>query len=446
MAETYNVYTSNLQEGSYSKIAEGLTERTINIGTDDPNAGGVKYVKVAAVNDAGEGFLSKSAKMTFIGKVPKPEILSYFRNGFFLRYNNATYASSMSLQKSVNGGEFQTVDSSQIASKFVMAENISSGVGKVTLKAVGHAENSLRSSDAIPNIVPQNFNLAGVTRSTDAGQTWNPFNSKSGFTCFAYLDNNVVIGGLGGGFNKPSNTAIHRSVDGGINWNPLQTPLLNYAYFLYLGNGVVLGATDANGIKRSTDFGLTWVDTSISSGKYTKFAYLGNNIVVVVGEAGIKRSTNGGITWGNTSVVSGFYMSVVSLGNNILLAGSIKLGIIRSTDGGITWGSTIYPADSCYCFAYLGNNTVLAAYYNEVGNINPQGVIKRSTDGGLSWSDTSLIFGNGALIVHMVYLGNNTVLAAGMAIYGGKGWGVHKSTDGGIQWNLSGNFPASGLC
>lgn len=361
MATTYNVYASSSSEGTYKLIKSGLTEPKVDITADNPGAAEEKYLKVAAVNEAGEGFYSKPIKMTFIGEVPQPEILFRFNGGFFMSYEGASYSTSYSLQQSLAGGAFTDIDTSFQPRKECMAY---SGQQKVAFRAKCLAENSVRTGDPTPQEVPQTFNLAGATlssasnlyRSANGGVSWTPILGV-GLIPYAacYLgDNILLLGGYGGD---------RRSTDGGLTWSVVTNEVFTLSY-CYLGGGIVLEYT-YDSIRRSTDYGQTWspVQSLSSSGvgldfSNYNFSALPNGGVIFGYKNGSYISTDYGQTWQGLQI--GGVTAMCYIGGGTVWAGTESAGLLyNSSFGNGSWSRPFPYLNTILSICYVNGSEIL---------------------------------------------------------------------------------------
>lgn len=141
--------------------------------------------------------------------------------------------------------------------------------------------------------------------------------------------------------------ALQRSVDGGKNWEILNTSLENVISFVaHPKETDIVYATAIQGAFVSKDKGVTWNVLS---------ADLAENSITMLG--------------------------IDPIDPNKMLSFSIKLGLIKSTDGGVTWTELdqSFSGDALLFIAFDKNQTDTAY---TLTNTN---AIYKTNDGGLSW-------------------------------------------------------------
>jgi len=174
-----------------------------------------------------------------------------------------------------------------------------------------------------------------------------------------------------------------------------------------------------------------WQQTSCQAGTgemIMSLAANGSHIYTCIDVAGVKKSSDDGSTWNyaNNGLTASNYNTLAVNSSNVFLG--TDAGIFRTGDHGATWvpvnnglSSTFTAATACYgdrVYASVGIGHLFysvneGSLWNEISNGLPADV-----------SISSLIFGLG--------FKNST-------IYAGLGAGVYKSTDMGLNWNLSSN-------
>ena len=153
---------------------------------------------------------------------------------------------------------------------------------------------------------------------------------------------------------------------------------------------------------------------------------------------GLYKSTNGGATWSTaeTGLPDTFSIQDIAinpLNRNILYAGTNNSGIYKSTNGGVSWGEANIGITSMD----IGNLAIDPLTPTTLYATEDWGsILFKSTDGGVSWSAS--ILGYCSVTDMVIDPGNPNTL------YIGTNCGeVVKSTDGGENWNWSGNYVGS---
>ena len=207
---------------------------------------------------------------------------------------------------------------------------------------------------------------------------------------------------------------------------------------------------------KSTDGGATW---SVASQGYTGALMfdadvhpLSNGTVYSAARSGSFRSVDGGDTWIGLSyspvVLDEMYSIAVNLKQpNVVITGHVRNGkIFRSTDGGFTWAE-VYKLPKAaagdiltehgfrsLAFAPSTANVVYAGSCRvhvklDAGVTDSFGVHK-STDGGVNWGEANDSQTEDECITDLaVHPANHNIVYAATAANG-----VYKTTDGGTSW------------
>ena len=217
---------------------------------------------------------------------------------------------------------------------------------------------------------------AGILRSTDAGQTWEPLPvSEDAMGMGAAADGSIIIAG---------HQVFQASQDGGATWAPVEADLPSldiHAFARSLGDPSRMWAYLAEGgVYESTDGGRRWTRaygghviglTAVRAGQ--RDVLLGIESV-----RGLVRSEDGGATWsaiGLPPVAPVTSVSASADGRVVLLGGTD--GLYRSDDGGSTWRQVLRTR-TVLASALWGDGSTLAA-------VNRDTDLFRSDDGGATW-------------------------------------------------------------
>jgi photosystem II stability/assembly factor-like uncharacterized protein len=154
----------------------------------------------------------------------------------------------------------------------------------------------------------------------------------------------------------------------------------------------------------------------------------GNNIYTCIDLAGVKKSSDNGSSWNfaNSGLAADNYNALTVSNSNVFIA--TDSGVFRSSDNGSTWNpaNTGLTQTFAYGMAFNAGRIYASAGLGHLFYSDNEGTLWTEISNGLptDLSYTSMIFGLG--------FKNST-------IYAGLGAGVYKSTDLGLNWNLSSN-------
>jgi photosystem II stability/assembly factor-like uncharacterized protein len=283
--------------------------------------------------------------------------------------------------------------------------------------------------------------FAGVFRSTDRGQSWQPVgrNLPDWFIQAVAL---APVGERLVGLAASHLGWLYRSMDGGLTWETASdwrglgviTRLVASPSFN--SDGIVFACTEDDGIFKSSDRGITWkqasfglLNLSVTSLRFSpafdqdEVAFAGTD------GGGLFRSRNAGRAWRESgeglpdSAVQCLAVSPHFSEDGTVWAGTEECGLYRSTDGGRTWSlSGEALAEMCVNGVYAppgwarGERLILAA----------DGGLLTSVDGGMSWEAVQ----GGGEYPYIV------IPCADELLTGSYQEGVHRSTDGAV-WSAS---------
>jgi photosystem II stability/assembly factor-like uncharacterized protein len=286
--------------------------------------------------------------------------------------------------------------------------------------------------------------------STDNGNTWIEMNALPGFA----VSSDVIVE-QGRIYQPTYNNYLYLSLDGGNSWvqisSGLTTPELSC--ISAQGNTIYVGTDD--GVFKSTDGGLNFSFSGLS-GEYINRIYNKGNYVFAYG-SGIFRSDDNGANWAPFEPVIP-YAEVLDFyieGNKVFAATGGEL--ISSNIFLPNWTPVVFTSDIDYCFSVSKNGTDLFLGCN-------RGVYS-SNNSGISWNEASTgiipvsiraltIHNNDTLYagasIHGVskyssgnwtfsglgLLNTNDLVSKGTQIYASTEFGINRSNDGGITWEL----------
>ena len=177
-----------------------------------------------------------------------------------------------------------------------------------------------------------------VAYSTDNAFSWTsivftPTNSNYNWYGVAF-GNGVFV--IVGNFNQG------RSIDNGVTWTNIASPLSLYLYTVAFGNGAFV-AVGYESQARSTDDGVTWTPVASPLAGDWQTVEFGNSVFVMVGNGGLQaRSIDDGVTWTPVaSPLAGEWYGV-AFGNDVFVMVGTDVQA-RSIDNGITWNYVTNP-------------------------------------------------------------------------------------------------------
>jgi photosystem II stability/assembly factor-like uncharacterized protein len=304
---------------------------------------------------------------------------------------------------------------------------------------------SIRSLAESPNHFIYAGTTAGVYRSIDNAQTWEPvgLNDICIDEIIATDKGTLLVGSYRAG--------IFRSADGGETWEVTGLDKNVYIFSIVQdANGHIFasaafiseGASESTptGVFKSLDDGKTWHQTSLKDENIFEVSNPKPGLLFASSNTKFCTSTDDGVTWTKcgkglpdsipVSMVISFSNSLfASVGNRQDVSGQIGGGIFRSYDEGLTWISSDMGIDSNTKVSSLCTyqNTIFSST-NSIMTSGDKGIFK-STDDGRTWMKTGLNDKN----VRFVKVATN-----GMIVGGTDGFSLYLSKDQGKSWQQTG--------
>ena len=192
------------------------------------------------------------------------------------------------------------------------------------------------------------------------------------------------------GWTVGQNGTILKSTDGGINWVSQISGTNGYltsVQFTDPDNGWIAGSN----VLKTTDGGLNWIPLGIGGSLNTVF-FLDQNTGWLVGDQSIYKTTDGGNNW------------VYQNGGDYLILNSVQF-----IDQNFGWAGGNYPIPP-----------------------PPPGAILVTTNGGTNWINPNSY--NGLAFTSIYFTDQHTGWAVALGMY--SPGTIHKTTDGGLNWNL----------
>jgi len=307
-----------------------------------------------------------------------------------------------------------------------------------------------------------------TVKTTDNGDTWNYVDELEGAAIWTYYCKDSLI--MAGASNE-----IYKSTDFGISFTviPLSFPfsLVNINAITQLGSAFFAG-TSYDGVYTSTDDGFTWVSANEGMGpKDIRALTVTDNSTLIAGSryVGVYRSTDTAISWNKSMTGFPAGSTIASmLASNIHVYAGTRDGIYRTSDNGTSW------------IKLSGDNDTLN-YSTVQGLCEKDGVIfagtrlqfsssvYKSEDEGITWvSSGSGLPGDLTFITGLTTIGGNILASTDQGVYyspdDGDSWlqanipqnyipsiaagafyayapmssyGVFRSSDNGVNWNIA---------
>jgi photosystem II stability/assembly factor-like uncharacterized protein len=298
---------------------------------------------------------------------------------------------------------------------------------------------ALSISPANPQVLLAGSQILGAYRSLDGGMTWNPVSSPLlssvfGFAWDPFADEGVLV------FGTPFDGSMALSADGGASWSaigPIPDRFVRSAVFDPRAAGEIVAGVAlfafAGQVFRADDYGSVWTPLAASglTGGYiwsvsthpfhSQTAYAASML-------GIHRTQNAGSTWEFLAPLPGAQRILIDRVNSLRLWAQVELGVQRSLDGGFTWSdaSKGLPAELSYDLQQDPSepDTIYLAKQNRV---------YKSTSGGDSWEPTGSlpdeVFPRTVAVdpedSSIIYLGASAIPPL---------VGLYRSSDGGASW------------
>jgi photosystem II stability/assembly factor-like uncharacterized protein len=279
-----------------------------------------------------------------------------------------------------------------------------------------------------------------MSRTTDAGVTWNLLTSPQNNTAFFQVK--IISATEIYAVGDPA--FIYRSSDLGNSWTSLQImpvsgPASTYIWYSMdkVGNNIILSG-DYGVVAVSTNNGLTWSSNQFSLTTQILFdinQVPGTNKIFAVGRqysSGTRQlfvSTDNGSDWTAQDLGVDFDASAISMVNSqVGYISGTNCQVLKTTDGGATWFQVTQPIAgtyNIYSMEFVNPDTGWV-FVNYVTITN--GNIFKTTDGGNSWTQQANGLSNSINSADMVdaNIGFHTINSSNQPIF--------KTTNGGLFW------------
>ena len=297
---------------------------------------------------------------------------------------------------------------------------------------------------------PEEIPRGNLYRSINSGSSWEQVLGDLQIFDITFAPGGVVY--------AATSDSVWKSVNDGISWEQLNLGIgvndgvlalrvdPNIPTTVWAGIGSALGNQSVN-IMRSEDAGLNWVDmTPPLAAPITGSAIAINplnSLEIYAGFAGdfggsgeVWVSTNGGLSWTNRSagLPNRAVNDIEHDGTRVLVGGGVAflsqfLGVYESTNQGVTWNAL---HDASWTLPAV---TDIEVDPNNIDNVfvTTEGTgLHRSTDGGQNWELS--VNGTDSKNLHSVRISPSS---SSDLFVGATGFGVLASTDGGANFEES---------
>jgi photosystem II stability/assembly factor-like uncharacterized protein len=264
-----------------------------------------------------------------------------------------------------------------------------------------------------------------------------------------YMVNDNLAYTCGWGFPGQPNILL-KSTDGGASWTFLPqavenmvTVNLNSIIFKDELNGLAVGggAYEGTVVVRTSDGGTNWIPIPNGFGfTAQEIVNVGNKAWVVGASGCIGYTDNWGDNWTlKTPIIGTTINDMTIVDNSIIVAGHSGL-ILKSTDKGVNWTSSFAAIDrvcnSINGIHFIDENIGFAARNNRL--------VSKTTDGAATWTkiipDTNV---TGLVNTGVYFFDESNGYVAGRVASNVDV--IYKTTDGGINWNLTTNTAMENL-
>jgi PKD repeat protein/photosystem II stability/assembly factor-like uncharacterized protein len=319
--------------------------------------------------------------------------------------------------------------------------------------------NSIAFDPVDPDIIWIGSPAGGLWKTTTNGGSWTSSTHDMpslGVSSILIDHNNPNIMYIGTGDRDAGDAAgigVYRSTDGGESWEPWNSGISDHVVgrlLMHPTNSMLIFAATNGGLYRTTNGGGTWTRVENGDFKDVVFKPGDPNIVYAAANGNFYRSTNGGLSF--TQIISGLpsaYRSAIAVSPDnpsyvyvILTTGDSFQGLYRSSDSGLnfTVKSTSPNIMSWGCNGGDGGQAWydldIACDPNNSDVIFAGGVnCFKSQTGGTIWNISSHWWGDCAVpAVHadLHVLEYNPV---NDRLYAGNDGGVYYTDDQGLTWN-----------
>ena len=269
----------------------------------------------------------------------------------------------------------------------------------------------------------------GIYRTTDSGNTWMK-QSSTGAMGLCFLNDSLIFA---------AGSSIQRTLDGGLNWELLQSNTGEAFQSIALINkdtGWVVGSWYSNVCWKTTNGGLNWIPQTLWTGNYFHaISFTDDHTGWITGTGGLLLKTeNSGTTWVDKRIMAtdrNLNKVQFTDPNNGYVAGDGV--VLKTTNGGATWDTVI--ANSARSFTDLRFINASTGWVTASGTSGTSpGTVFKTTDGGAHWT----VQGNSAMkgLFSCWFLDPNTGWVAGNGAYVYGSGQIFKTSDGGATWNL----------
>lgn len=370
---------------------------------------------------------------------PLPQGNSYIDVEF--TSNNTVYVSAAgnTLMKSTDGGTtFVVMANKECGGTLTFINDItgfsssSGGILKTTnggnnWRYISAPVDYVHNFSSTPQTILYGLKDNKVYISSDLGESWSLSLSaypNNTFFSVQFPSNNIgfVVGYKPTLFNYGR---IHKTTNGGINWDTISTNFRYRSrgiYFLNENTGFIQTDQYRQLILKTTNSGMSWDTVCNLQNQYQQFRFFDNNNGFLQGHQEIMITTNQGMDWFNVVTVHTAYLKNINEGLGIGALNNYNF-LYKTTDKGANWTSiTTGFNDVLLDITFLNSLTGFTVGDNK---------IYKTTNSGINWAVTNLNIQSGFSNVENIMFPNENTGYAG--IDGGR---VAKTTNCGLNWEV----------